>query len=107
MLLIEVTNAREVVQQRIGKLGARLIGKVVDPEKQVEEALMQEMETAFKEFGIEAKISSVANAQTIGTGLLELPILTQQSLNGLESHVHLHLALQGVPCTSGRFCGPG
>ena len=42
--------------------------------KQVEEALMQEMETAFKEFGIEAKISSVANAQTIGTGLLELPI---------------------------------
>ena len=57
-----------------GKLGARLIGKVVDPEKQVEEALMQEMETAFKEFGIEAKISSVANAQTIGTGLLELPI---------------------------------
>jgi hypothetical protein len=40
----------------------------------VEEALMQEMETAFKEFGIEAKISSVANAQTIGTGLLELPI---------------------------------
>ena len=74
MLLIEVTNARQVVQQRIGKLGARLIGKVVDPEKQVEEALMQEMETAFKEFGIEAKISSVANAQTIGTGLLELPI---------------------------------
>ena len=60
MLLIEVTNARQVVQQRIGKLGARLIGKVVDPEKQVEEALMQEMETAFKEFGIEAKISSVA-----------------------------------------------
>jgi hypothetical protein len=74
VLLIEVTNAREIVQQRMGKLGARLIGKVVDPEKQVEEALMQEMETAFKEFGIEAKISSVANAQTIGTGLLELPI---------------------------------
>jgi hypothetical protein len=48
VLLIEVTNARQVVQQRIGKLGARLIGKVVDPEKQVEEALMQEMETAFK-----------------------------------------------------------
>ena len=47
MLLIEVTNARQVVQQRIGKLGARLIGKVVDPEKQVEEAVMQEMETAF------------------------------------------------------------
>ena len=43
MLLIEVTNAREVVQQRIGKLGARLIGKVVDPERQVAEPLMQAM----------------------------------------------------------------
>ena len=74
MPLIEVTNAREVVQQRMGKLGARLIGKVVDPEKQVEEALMQEMETAFKEFGIEAKISYVANAESIGTGRLERTI---------------------------------
>ncbi|BEV35597.1 cytochrome-c oxidase [Synechococcus sp. M16CYN] len=74
MLLIEVINAREVVRQRIGKLGARLIGKIVDPDKQVEEALIQEMETAFKEFGIEAKITSVSGAQTIGTGLIELPI---------------------------------
>ena len=39
MLIIEVTNAREVVRQRIGRLGARLIGKVVDAEQQVEEAL--------------------------------------------------------------------
>ena len=74
MLIIEVTNAREVVRQRIGRLGARLIGKVVDPEKQVEEALMQEMENAFREFGIEAKITSVAGAQTIGRDHLEVPI---------------------------------
>ncbi|MFN5161208.1 MAG: cytochrome-c oxidase, partial [Cyanobacteriota bacterium] len=29
MLIIEVTNARDVVRQRIGPLGGRLIGKVV------------------------------------------------------------------------------
>ena len=45
MLIIEVTNAREVMRERIGKLGERLIGKVVDAEGQVEKALMQEMET--------------------------------------------------------------
>ena len=48
MLIIEVTNAREVVRQRIGRLGERLIGRVVDPEAQVEKALIQELETAFK-----------------------------------------------------------
>ena len=58
----------------MGKLGARLIGKVVDPEKQVEEALIQEMENAFKEFGIEAKITAVSGLQTIGKDLLEIPI---------------------------------
>ena len=48
VLVIEVTNAREVMRQRIGPLGSRLIGKVVDAEAQVEKALIQEMETAFK-----------------------------------------------------------
>ena len=74
MLIIEVTNAREVVRQRIGRLGARLIGKVVDPEQQVEEALIQEMENAFKEFGIEAKITSVSGPQTIGRDRIEVPL---------------------------------
>ena len=38
VLIIEVTNARDVVRKRIGRLGERLIGKVVDPEAQVEKA---------------------------------------------------------------------
>ena len=38
------------MRQRIGKLGERLIGKVVDAEAQVEKALIQELENAFKEF---------------------------------------------------------
>ena len=59
MLIIEVTNSRELVRQRIGRLGERLIGRVVDAEAQVEKALIQELETAFKEFGIEARIVSV------------------------------------------------
>ena len=58
MLIIEVTNSRDVVRQRIGRLGERLIGRVVDAEAQVEKALIQELETAFKEFGIEARIVS-------------------------------------------------
>ena len=85
MLIIEVTNAREVVRQRIGRLGARLIGKVVDPEKQVEEALIQEMENAFKEFGIEARILSVQGPQVVGRQQLELPIQVREDRNVILS----------------------
>ncbi len=74
MLLIEVTNAREVISQRIGRLGSRLIGKVVDAEAQVEKALIQELETAFREFGIEARIASVEGLQLLGRSHLELPL---------------------------------
>ena len=74
MLIIEVTNAPEVVRQRIGRLGERLIGKVVDPEAQVEKALIQELDTAFREFGIEARIVSVQGPQLVGRQQLELPI---------------------------------
>ena len=78
MLVIEVTNAREVVRQRIGRLGSRLIGKVVDAEAQVEKALMQEMETAFRDFGIEARIYSVDGPSLVGRSHLELPIQVRE-----------------------------
>ena len=74
MLLIEVTNAREVMRQRIGPLGSRLIGKVVDAEAQVEKALIQELENAFREFGIEARIMSVDGPQLLGRSHLEIPL---------------------------------
>jgi hypothetical protein len=74
VLLIEVTNAREVIGQRIGRLGSRLIGKVVDAEAQVEKALIQELETAFRDFGIEARIASVEGASLIGRSHLEVPV---------------------------------
>ncbi|MEB3241499.1 MAG: cytochrome-c oxidase [Synechococcus sp.] len=74
MLVIEVTNAREVVRQRVGRLGERLIGTVVDAEAQVEKALLQELETAFREFGIKARIFSVDGPQMIGRSHLELPV---------------------------------
>ncbi len=74
MLIIEVTNAREVMRKRLGSLGERLIGKVVDAEAQVEKALIQEMETAFQEFGIEARIVSVQGPKLIGFKQLELPL---------------------------------
>ena len=78
MLLIEVTNAREVISQRIGRLGSRLIGKVVDAEAQVEKALIQELENAFKEFGIEARIFSVDGPQMIGRSHLEIPLQVRE-----------------------------
>ena len=81
MLIIEVTNSRELVRQRIGRLGERLIGRVVDAEAQVEKALIQELETAFKEFGIEARIVSVQGPQLVGLEQLELPIQVREELD--------------------------
>ena len=78
MLLIEVTNAREVMRQRIGTLGSRLIGRVVDAEAQVEKALIQELENAFREFGIEARILSVDGLQLQGRSHLELPLQVRE-----------------------------
>jgi hypothetical protein len=78
VLVIEVTNARDVVRQRIGRLGGRLIGKVVDAEAQVEKALIQELETAFREFGIEARIASVEGPQLLGRSHLELPLQVRE-----------------------------
>ena len=81
MLIIEVTNSRELVRQRIGRLGERLIGRVVDAEAQVEKALILELETAFKEFGIEARIVSVQGPQLVGREQLELPIQVREELD--------------------------
>ena len=81
MLIIEVTNSRDLVRQRIGRLGERLIGRVVDAEAQVEKALIQELETAFKEFGIEARIVSVQGPQLVGREQLELPIQVREALD--------------------------
>ena len=81
MLIIEVTNSRDLVRQRIGRLGERLIGRVVDAEAQVEKARIQELETAFKEFGIEARIVSVQGPQLVGREQLELPIQVREELD--------------------------
>jgi hypothetical protein len=78
VLLIEVTNAREVMRQRIGPLGSRLIGKVVDAEAQVEKALIQELENAFREFGIEARIVAVEGPKLLGRSHLELPLAVRE-----------------------------
>ena len=78
MLIIEVTNAREVMRERIGRLGERLIGKVVDPETEVEKVLIQEMETAFQEFGIEARILSVNGPHLEGSKNMVLPLQVRE-----------------------------
>ena len=77
-MIIELSNPREVVRQRIGPLGERLIGTVVDPEAQVEKAIIQELEEAFRSYGIEARILSVQGSQLIGRQQLELPIQVRE-----------------------------
>ena len=81
MLIIEVTNSRDLVRQRIGRLGERLIGRVVDAEAQVEKALIQELETAFKEFGIEARIVYVGGPEVVGREQLELPVQGREGVD--------------------------
>ena len=78
MLIIEVTNAREVMRERLGPLGDKLIGKILDAEAQVEKALIQEMEVAFQEFGIEARILSVQGPQLVDDKYLEFPLKVRQ-----------------------------
>ena len=81
LLLIEVTNAREVVRQRIGRLGERLIGKVVDSDAQVEKELIKEMEIAFQEFGIEARILSVNGMKMDEMNSLQIPLQVRAEKN--------------------------
>ena len=77
-MIIEVTNAREVMRARIGPLGDRLIGKVLDAEAQVEKALIQEMEISFQEFGIKARILSVEGPNLSRERRLEFPIKVRE-----------------------------
>ena len=79
MLIIEVTNARDVVRQQVGRLGERLIGKVADAESQVEKALIQEMENAFQEFGIEARIISVKGPKLDEGDSLQIPLQVREA----------------------------
>ncbi len=81
MLIIEVTNAREVMRKRLGSLGNRLIGKLVDADSQVEKALIEEMEIAFQEFGIEAKILSVQGPTLDGSQSIKVPIKVKKERN--------------------------
>ena len=76
-----MTNAREVVRQRIGRLGERLIGKVVDSDAQVEKELIKEMEIAFQEFGIEARILSVNGMKMDDMNSLEIPLQVRAEKN--------------------------
>ena len=85
MLIIEVTNAREVLRREIGRLGERFIGKVSDAEAQVEKTLIHEMENAFQEFGIEARIISVKGPRLENGKSLQIPLNIRE-----ERDVTLH-----------------
>ena len=44
----------------------------------MEKALIQELETAFRDYGIEARIVSVQGPQLVGRQQLELPIQVRE-----------------------------
>jgi hypothetical protein len=44
----------------------------------VEKALIQELESAFREFGIEARIVSVDGPQMLGRSRLEIPLQVRE-----------------------------
>ena len=44
----------------------------------MEKALIQEMETAFRDFGIEARIYSVDGPAMVGKSHLELPVQVRE-----------------------------
>jgi hypothetical protein len=44
----------------------------------VEKALIQELETAFKDFGIEARILSIEGPKLLGRNHLEIPIQVRE-----------------------------
>jgi hypothetical protein len=51
---------------------------VVDAEAQVEKALIQELETAFRDFGIEARIFSIDGPEMVGRSHLEIPVQVRE-----------------------------
>jgi len=73
MLIVEIINTREVLRKHLGPMGDRLVGSVLDHEAQVEKAVIQELEKAFKSFGIEANILSVEDMDLMGSRL-EVPL---------------------------------
>tara|TARA_B100000029_G_C17378589_1_gene888811 strand:+ start:102 stop:329 length:228 start_codon:yes stop_codon:yes gene_type:complete len=72
------------MRERLGPLGDRLIGQVLDAEAQVEKALIQEMELSFQEFGIQARILSVEGPKLREENYLEFPLKVRE-----ERDVHL------------------
>jgi len=73
MLIVEIINTREVLRKHLGPVGDRIVGSVLDHEAQVEKVVIEELEKAFKSFGIEANILSVEGMEIIGNRL-EVPL---------------------------------
>ena len=63
MLIIQVTNAREVLRREIGSLGERFIGRISDAEAQVEKTLINEIPAvAWMAYSIHGNETSGADA---------------------------------------------
>ena len=74
MLVIEIMqHPRGDRANALGHWESVCIGRVLDHETEVEKAVIQELETAFKSFGIEANILSVEGMELMGSRL-EVPL---------------------------------
>lgn len=79
MLIIEITNAQELVRQRVGRLAQKLISAVTDEEAQVEKAIIEEIENSFREYGVKANIYSISGIDMLGNGRVEVPVTVRES----------------------------
>ena len=66
------------MRKLLGLIGEHLIGKVVEADSQVEKALIEEMEIAFQEFGIEAKILWVQRPKLDALQAINVPIMVRK-----------------------------
>lgn len=74
MILIEITNAQDIIRQRVGRLAAKLINVVSDELPQVEKVLIEELAKELEQFGIKANFYSVSNLDMRNGGRLDVSI---------------------------------
>jgi hypothetical protein len=79
MLIIEITNAQELVRQRVGRLAQKLISAITDEEAQVEKAIIEEIEQSFRDYGVKANIYSISGLDMLGNGRIEVPVTVHES----------------------------
>lgn len=66
MITIQITNAREIVEQQKGWFVANIVGSVIDLEPRVEQVVIEKLRESFAEQGITAVVERVDAQNSAG-----------------------------------------